>query len=121
MTTNELLNHFCPATLARLAAEIIANHAAPSNGGRGLEFDTEASFNAYIQIVAAGGDQVATDFFFDLIDEALAREAAPPAGDDLPDVKIVGGQTLYLLRNNLGPILNAFGEPIYATIPTDED
>lgn len=29
------------------------------------------------------------------------------------------GDTLYLLENNNGPILNAFGEPIYVTIPED--
>ena len=39
--------------------------------------------------------------------------------NDLPDTKTVGGQTLHLLRNNLGPICNEFGEPLYATLPTD--
>ena len=39
--------------------------------------------------------------------------------DDLPDVKVVKERPLFLLRKNLGPILNEFGEPVYVTIPTD--
>ncbi len=33
--------------------------------------------------------------------------------------RIETGVTLHLLRNNNGPILNEFGEPLYVTLPED--
>ena len=53
------------------------------------------------------------------IDDLIDRLDETEMDDDLPDTIVKGEQTLYLLRNNLGPILNSFGEPTYVTIPTD--
>ena len=67
MTTNELLKHFSPATLAHLAAELIATHATPSNNGRGLAFATEDAWHAFSQIVTAGCDRIGVERFLSLI------------------------------------------------------
>lgn len=75
MTTNDLLKHFSPATLAHLAAELIATHATPSNNGRGLAFATEDAWHAFSQIVVAGCDQIGVELFYPMIDEARAALA----------------------------------------------
>lgn len=64
----------------------------------------------------------------DLIEQLDENEADDEPDDDMneqpetsyPKRKTTKtGCTLYLLENNNGPILNAFGEPIYVTIPED--
>lgn len=60
------------------------------------------------------------DDLLERLDEAEEEEPEDDIDDDnLPDTMTIGKQTLHLLRNDLGPIRNAFGEPVYVALPTD--
>ena len=73
--TSNLLNHLRPLTLARLIAELIADHADEMDDGE-FNFQTEAAKNAYTDLLAAGISNCGEDEFFTMIDEAVDTELA---------------------------------------------
>ena len=81
----DLLHHLRPATLAQLAAELIVDHAEEMDAGQ-YDFHTEAAAAAYRELLAAGHRLVREEYFWTLIEEALAREgaAAGITDNDLP-------------------------------------
>ena len=70
--TDNLLTHLRPATLAQLAAELIADHAEELKTDS-YDFTTEAAKNAYSDILAAGLANCGDDFWA-LIETARAAE-----------------------------------------------
>lgn len=62
-----LLDHLRPQTIARLIAELIADHADETNIGE-FDFHTEAAKNAYADLLAAGIRNCGEDTFFNLLD-----------------------------------------------------
>lgn len=74
MTSSYTLDHLRPGTIAQLIAEIIIDHADEMDTGE-FTFRTEAARNAYAELLAAGTNIVRAEHFWDLIEEALAREA----------------------------------------------
>ena len=81
--TDNLLSHLRPATLAQLAAELIADHSEEMDTGQ-YNFHTEAAKNAYSDVLAAGHRLVREEYFWTLIEEALAREDEVTANNNLP-------------------------------------
>lgn len=65
-----LLNHLRPATLAQLAAELIADHAEEI-GNYTFDFHTEAAKNAYSDILEAAVATYGEAEFFSLFSAAL--------------------------------------------------
>ena len=62
-----LLDHLRPQTLARLIAELIADHADEMDTGE-FNFNTEDAKNAYADLLAAGIRNCGEDTFFNLLD-----------------------------------------------------
>lgn len=75
MTIDKLLAHFCPATLAHLAAELLAGNAVEDDTGE-FTFATEDAAQAFRLILDAGRSQVRAEAFDQLVDEAVAAELA---------------------------------------------
>lgn len=73
MTSSYTLDHLRPGTIAQLIAEIIIDHAEEVDTGEFI-FHTEAAKNAYTELLAAGTNIVREEHFWNLIEEALARE-----------------------------------------------
>lgn len=73
MTSSHTLDHLRPGTIAQLIAEIIIDHADEIDTGEFL-FHTEEAKNAYAELLAAGTNVVRAEHFWNLIEEALARE-----------------------------------------------
>jgi hypothetical protein len=69
--TNNLLDHLRPTTLAALIAELINDHADEDSTGEFL-FHTEAAKAAYTDLLDAGYRLVKEEYFWTLIEEALA-------------------------------------------------
>lgn len=72
MTTSNLLDHLRPATLAQLIAELINDHADEDSTGE-FTFHTEGAQAAYSDFLAAGYRLVKEEYFWTLIEEALAK------------------------------------------------
>ena len=72
MTTNYLLDHIRPTTLAQMIAEIINDHADEDNTGE-FTFHTDAAAQAYRELLAAGENVIGGDNFWPLIESALAH------------------------------------------------
>ena len=70
--TNTLLNHLRPVTLAQLIAEIINDHATEDSTGE-FVFQTEEAKAAYNDLLTAGYRLVKEEYFWTLIEEALAK------------------------------------------------
>ena len=70
-----LLDHFRPQTLARLIAELIADHADEYDTGE-FNFRDEAAKNAYADLLAAGIRNCGEDEFFTMLDIAVDAELA---------------------------------------------
>lgn len=70
--TNNLLNHLRPATLAQLIAELINDHANEDSTGE-FTFHTEDAKAAYTDLLDAGYRLVKEEYFWTLIEEALAK------------------------------------------------
>jgi hypothetical protein len=68
-----LLNHLRPESLARLIAELIADHADEDDTGE-FTFRTESAKNAYADLLAAGTRTCGEDEFFTLVDIAIDAE-----------------------------------------------
>ena len=62
-----LLDHLRPQTIARLIAELIADHADEVDTGE-FDFHTEAAKNAYADLLDAGIRNCGEDTFFNLLD-----------------------------------------------------
>lgn len=75
MTTNFLLSHLRPTTLAQLAAELIADHTDDIDANS-YNFHTEAAAAAYRDLLAVGIANCGEDEFFTILDDALAAEWA---------------------------------------------
>ena len=103
----------------RDAISLIANYVTQTG-----DHEAEAYIVDQLKIIAGrdhdflAGD-LNLDDLLERLDETEPADDTDEADDDLPDIKTVGERTLYLLRNNLGPICNEWGEPVYVTIPTD--
>lgn len=69
MTSDNLLNHLTPTTLARMAAEILTNHADMDEIS--IEFHTEAAKAAYDTICETGARLTSDAEFNNLIDIVL--------------------------------------------------
>lgn len=65
-----LLDHLRPQTLARLIAELIADHADELDTGQ-FNFRTEAAKNAYTSLLDAGIRKCGHREFFNLIDNEV--------------------------------------------------
>ena len=65
-----LLDHLRPQTLARLIAELIADHADEMDDGQ-FNFKTEAAKDAYTDLLDAGIRKCGHRDFFTLIDNEV--------------------------------------------------
>lgn len=72
---NNVLIHLRPATLARLIAELIADHADEMDDGE-FNFQTEAAKNAYADLLEAGIRSSSENDFFTMLDIAVDTELA---------------------------------------------
>jgi hypothetical protein len=70
--TNQLLNHLRPVTLAQLIAELINDHADEMDTGE-FTFHTEDARAAYADLLTVGYRLVKEEYFWTLIEEALAH------------------------------------------------
>jgi hypothetical protein len=68
-----LLDHLRSETLARLIAELIADHADEYDTGE-FNFRTEAAKNAYAELLDAGIRKSGANEFFALVDIAVDIE-----------------------------------------------
>ena len=68
-----LPDHLRPQTIARLIAELIADHANEMDTGE-FNFNTEDAKNVYADLLAAGIRNCGEDEFFNLIDNAVDNE-----------------------------------------------
>ncbi len=69
MTIDDLLKFFSPGTLANMAAELLAHHTHKF-AGLAVEFDTEASAQAYSLILDAGRRIVRPEYFQLMVESA---------------------------------------------------
>ena len=70
---NNLLDHLRPKTLARLIGELIADHAEELWDGE-FNFKTEATRNAYADLLAAGIRNCGKTEFFLMVEIAVDEE-----------------------------------------------
>ena len=68
-----LLDHLRPQTIARLIAELIADHADEMDTGE-FNFNTEDAKNAYTDLLDAGIRRCGHRRIFDLIEAAVDKE-----------------------------------------------
>lgn len=102
------------------AIRLIENYVRLTN-----DYAAEAYLLNHLQIFAGNdhgflSSDMNLDDLIDSLDETDADEDDEDDAPTYPRTKTgAAGATLYLLQNNNGPILNAFGEPRYVTIPED--
>ena len=68
-----LPDHLRPQTIARLIAELIADHADEMDTGE-FNFNTEDAKNAYADLLAAGTRCLREEYFWTLIEAAVDKE-----------------------------------------------
>ena len=79
MFNSYALDHLRPDTIARLIAELVADHADEYDTGQ-FNFHTEDAKNAYVELLDAGIRNCGETEFFNLLDVAVDVELGRKEG-----------------------------------------